>query len=1611
MNWPRFENWSSRSKSLSFPDRFMSSNSFPGPRFLDTPSDTAAFLEELNAGRLRSYREDPGLLQEHFGIEQTVLAGGYGYRQILELVQNGADAILEAREHGVLPADDSRIHVLLRGHRLYVANTGAPLSREGLDALLRAHVSPKRGSQIGRFGLGFKSLLRFDGRIDVFTQKSGAISFDPRRCREDLKQRFNVSAAPALRLAWPLDGDDRASDTTCVDLAWAETIVRVEILTREVLEHLQHEITSFPAEFLLFFPVPTVLELDDGEHPARKLRIEYDGDEKVLHYGEEISRWRVALRDLHINDQSALLDATHIHRRNSVPLAWAVPLEGRREEAGRFWAFFPTHTATYIPGILNAPWKLSSDRNAIISGEWNDVLMSSAASLVADTLPALSTPSDPARSLDAFPRQLERKDEDAASLVAGLWKALETVAVVPDGRGILRAGRDLWRHPRDSAHLARLWQALAGSEAATQFVDASCLERQRSSRLNALAERLELAGIIAPAALQRCEVASWFSKVASSDPAQAIRVLELAEAYANECKPGEWNAVRPRLAIIPSQAGELLTEPRAVLAPDGTTVPGRSAVLSALYNDSNARRILADVMKVQTPTDSVWEQVLGESMRSIPHYPPEARDGGWRTFWANLRQAPPRVQEQFVNQRRDEIRVRRRDLNWVMASDSLLPGVLIEAHDSSANQNLLVDEAVHGEDGAMLAALGVCQIPEGQLGPGPYARIDRGVALSEWLEACRTTYKDTHANPALPSYLEPFSFTMPKGFAFLPRLRGRPNARLTKQFLSQIGQGSFSGLIEFGHRTMQAYPKIYVPHPALWLVLRHGSVEIGNVPVEIAALLARRNERALSTLEQWPEWSNWLEKLDHAFPKVQPSAEAIRNMWQALVHLLVTTQMTAEDSLGDLWAGAARDGIVPEALPSPRGPVMLADILVSGSPDLARRARTPERIIVTLDEPTRELWLAKGARDLSRLINPEWVAGVGPETLLVSVIPELNEFLRADLSRVARCQGVSGLTLKVDRAPHSVPCLMWEGTLLLDTNQLEIRSRTERMRLIVSEIASAGWLNCAPEEALQRLGNARVDALRLHVAEGATLGERLLRAVGDRREPLLQALGTLGDMEFVMRCTPLQLAELALAQLGPATLTELKDTLNAEGLNPPRRWNTSEARGFVASIGFPVEFASSPESKREPEEIISGPIELPPLHDFQQEVMHGIGALIASGTKRRRAVVSLPTGGGKTRVSVEAAVRLVLGPEGGCRSVVWIAQTDELCEQAVQAFRHVWMNLGAQRTDLRIVRLWGGHINPAIQELDRPVVVVASIQTLNSRIGADGLAWLRRPGLVVVDECHHAITPSYSNLLRWLDAEAPRPGAAGKDEPPIIGLSATPFRTDDDESQRLAKRFDNRWLPADQEALHARLRAQGVLAQAAYEGLQSGARLLDEEIERLTRLREWEGLDFENLLESINRRLAGDMRRNERLVDHIRQSAERSILFFTNSVQHAEEMSARLNLDGVAAAAVSGNTPSVARRYFLDRFQRGEIRVLCNHSVLSTGFDAPKTDMVLIARQVFSSVRYMQMVGRGLRGVRNGGTARCRIVTVVDNLGRFEDRHPYHYCRQYFSAIEGVTSI
>mgnify|MGYP001493181216 CR=1 FL=1 len=79
-------------------------------------------------------------------------------------------------------------------------------------------------------------------------------------------------------------------------------------------------------------------------------------------------------------------------------------------------------------------------------------------------------------------------------------------------------------------------------------------------------------------------------------------------------------------------------------------------------------------------------------------------------------------------------------------------------------------------------------------------------------------------------------------------------------------------------------------------------------------------------------------------------------------------------------------------------------------------------------------------------------------------------------------------------------------------------------------------------------------------------------------------------------------------------------------------------------------------------------------------------------------------------------------------------------------------------------------------------------------------------------------------------------------------------------------------------------------------------------------------------------------------------------------------------------------------------------QIMCNYGVLATGFDAPNVDVVCIARPTKSAVLYSQMIGRGLRGPKVGGTEQCLILEVRDNfIGQDEQDLLYKKFQDYIS--------
>jgi superfamily II DNA or RNA helicase len=442
-----------------------------------------------------------------------------------------------------------------------------------------------------------------------------------------------------------------------------------------------------------------------------------------------------------------------------------------------------------------------------------------------------------------------------------------------------------------------------------------------------------------------------------------------------------------------------------------------------------------------------------------------------------------------------------------------------------------------------------------------------------------------------------------------------------------------------------------------------------------------------------------------------------------------------------------------------------------------------------------------------------------------------------------------------------------------------------------------------------------------------------------------------------------------------------------------RRWHPGKSwpRHFARVLGFPATFAGLPGSPSEPGTAEVEPFRpLPSLELFQAELLAPVREVLTTSAGSNRGILTLPTGAGKTRTAVEAILgwrRLAPAPN----TVLWIAQSEELCEQAVQAFREVWIDYGhrdnAPRDRLLISRLWGGGRKvPGTAD-----IVVASIQKLHAiRRGEDAdarrehLASLASDiGAVIVDEAHRMLAPSYTEVLEFLGINMARDRTSSI---PLLGLTATPFRGASDETQDLVTRFHGRLLRplglGDDPV--GTLRAQGVLSHPDHEVLHYDGRAipLDQNPTFGTYFERFR--DFHpGLLEELGEESV----RNRRILDRLCQlPSDWPILFFGCSVQHATAMSVMLRRQGRFAATVTADTRAATRRALIEEFRAGRIGVLCNFGVLTTGFDAPRVRALVIARPTASPVLYEQMIGRGMRGPRFGGTDRCLVIDVADNI-------------------------
>ena len=226
---------------------------------------------------------------------------------------------------------------------------------------------------------------------------------------------------------------------------------------------------------------------------------------------------------------------------------------------------------------------------------------------------------------------------------------------------------------------------------------------------------------------------------------------------------------------------------------------------------------------------------------------------------------------------------------------------------------------------------------------------------------------------------------------------------------------------------------------------------------------------------------------------------------------------------------------------------------------------------------------------------------------------------------------------------------------------------------------------------------------------------------------------------------------------------------------------------------------------------------------------------------------------------------------------------------------------------------------------------------------------------IIIDECH-LVNPKegmYKDFLSILNCK-------------VLGLTATPYRLSSSQDFGAMLKFITRTRPAIfKEVIYhvqvSTLLDMGYLAKLNYYSMNpigwnelnlktntTGADYTDKSVQR-----EYERIDFYGYLVHIV----------QRLMNPIQGGKRKGILVFTRFLKEAE----RLTMSIPGCAIVSGDTPKSTREMILKQFKTGEIPVVANVGVLTTGFDYPELDTIVTARPTMSLAMYYQIVGRAIR--------------------------------------------
>ena len=360
------------------------------------------------------------------------------------------------------------------------------------------------------------------------------------------------------------------------------------------------------------------------------------------------------------------------------------------------------------------------------------------------------------------------------------------------------------------------------------------------------------------------------------------------------------------------------------------------------------------------------------------------------------------------------------------------------------------------------------------------------------------------------------------------------------------------------------------------------------------------------------------------------------------------------------------------------------------------------------------------------------------------------------------------------------------------------------------------------------------------------------------------------------------------------------------------------------------------------------------LYDYQQKMLEEIINVLTTKeiTRYRKkkgyeegnsVIVQMPTGTGKTYVMASVVKWFLDNYEKG---EVWIvAHRRELVEQMQRTLDRFCLDYGEKEMVLKA----------------KVRIRVLSIQWLGRHIGdlkkADCI-----PGMIVVDEAHHALARSYKDLFdRNRDAFK-------------LGMTATPCRMKRESFGMLFERLIS--SPSTKDFIK-----RGYLAP--YDYVVIGQFSQDQLTINSLKGR---GNDGDYSIKEMDEKL-NVPQSIKRLYESVVKHADgKKGIVYAIDIDHAQMIASYYKAMGIKAVALDSKTPAKTRQRMVEAFRMGDLDCMVNVNLFDEGFDCPDVEYIQMARPTLSLAKYLQMVGRGLR---INHKQKDKVCMIIDNVGNY----------------------